>query len=313
MRIKIKYRLSIGLSIICVFLSSHLNAQENTVKYDSTFLFPPKSGAVLQGGYLKPATPDIQQLSNGRLPLTPFVLPPTLAVKPITWDDNYGGYHPKTIDMDRSRFLNGEYTVSGPILQWRRDMLYGSGAQRNMIGMGTMNTATLGYQHLFGDKLLIDISLNAVKYSVPHFTNISYGASGRISYMLSKKTMLNVFGGYNKTLARNSYNYGASMSFDMGDYFGVEMGVNRFYDPYANRWKTSPIVAPYVKIHGQKAFQFDIGGLLKGIYDSKHYKPSPVEIKMQQAQQQAAIKQQRAVQLEETKARWGERRMPGMP
>ena len=43
----------------------------------------------------------------------------------------------------------------------------------------------------------------------------------------------------------DTHRYGATMSLDMSERFGMEVGVQRYYDAYRGRWETVPVVIPY--------------------------------------------------------------------
>ena len=51
------------------------------------------------------------------------------------------------------------------------------------------------------------------------------------------------------------------MSLDMSRRFGMEMGVQRYYDAMRGRWETVPVVIPYYNFDKFK-LGFDVGGLL---------------------------------------------------
>ena len=55
--------------------------------------------------------------------------------------------------------------------------------------------------------------------------------------------------------------YGASMSFDMSERFGMEVGVQRYYDAMRGRWETVPIVIPYYRFE-KFTLGLDVGGLV---------------------------------------------------
>jgi hypothetical protein len=175
------------------------------------------------------------------------------------------GYMPKLIHTEPAGFLKGEYSVGGPIMTFRNGYIYGTGGRKNMIGWGTSNAASIGYTHFFSDRLMLDVNLNASKYYIPHFSNTTFGAAARMTYRVSDRMDLNVFGAYSRSMyqPKSFYNYGASVSYDMSQHFGMEMGVNRYYDPFRTKWQTVPIVTPYIKFNNGAKFGFDFGGLLK--------------------------------------------------
>ena len=51
------------------------------------------------------------------------------------------------------------------------------------------------------------------------------------------------------------------MSLDMSERFGMEVGVQRYYDAYRGRWETVPVVIPYYNFDKFK-LSLDVGGIL---------------------------------------------------
>lgn len=195
-------------------------------------------------GYNKPSlpifTPDIPRI--------------TYSFKPEYYPNFY---------VDKSSLHKGEYNVYGPIKRNRHGILYGTGQQNNLIGIGTVNNATIGYMHSINDKLSINMQLNAVKAVFPYYNNQSFGTSGSISYRLNDNIKFNAFGSYYITTSSplRMYDYGASMSFDVTERFGTEMGIRRHYNSMYGKWETIPIVMPYYKFN-KIDLGIDVGGIL---------------------------------------------------
>ena len=164
---------------------------------------------------------------------------------------------------DQSPLHKGEYSVSGAIKDYRHGTIYGIGEQSNLLGVGVMNYAGAGYQHFFNDRISVNIQLHTVKMAGPHFSNQSFGTSGSFSYQLSDRARFHTFGSYFMIPSSSfrSYNYGASMSFDLTERFGTEVGVQRHYNSMYGKWETVPIVTPYYKF---KKFELgvDVGSIL---------------------------------------------------
>ena len=59
----------------------------------------------------------------------------------------------------------------------------------------------------------------------------------------------------------DTHRYGATMSLDMSERFGMEVGVQRYYDAYRGRWETVPVVIPYYNFDKFK-LSLDVGGIL---------------------------------------------------
>lgn len=164
-------------------------------------------------------------------------------------------YHPN-FHTDKTLLQKGEYSVSGIIKDYRHGAIYGSGEQNNLIGVGIMNRASLGYYHNLTDNFSMNVQLHATKLSSPYFANQLFGTSANFSYQLSDRVRMNIFGSYfvSPITSFRAYNYGGSMSFDITERFGTELGVQRQYNSMYGRWETIPIITPYYKFK-----KFDLG------------------------------------------------------
>ena len=79
----------------------------------------------------------------------------------------------------------------------------------------------------------------------------------------SDRVTLKVFGSYDigNSYGMSTHSYGATMSVDMSDRFGMEMGVQRYYDAMSGRWETVPVMIPYY--HFDKfTLGLDVGGII---------------------------------------------------
>lgn len=165
-----------------------------------------------------------------------------------------------------SPLFQGEYNVSGKLKQFRHGALVGSGAQVNLINLGQVNYVNFAYQHRFNNKLGMSVGVNTTKFSGLRFTNQSFGVSGLLSYKPQDKLTFHTFGTYTVSTfpGMTTDQYGASMSFDITDRFGTEIGVQRYYDPIIRRWETVPIVTPYYKFN-KVTVGMDFGGIIKEV------------------------------------------------
>lgn len=159
--------------------------------------------------------------------------------------------------------FRGDYSTSGILRQFPHAMFYGSGGQTSLPGIGRLNEASLGYQQELNQKLALQLSVNAMKMNMIHFSGQSFSASGALIYQASERVAFKVFGSYDigNPYGMSTHRYGATMSLDMSERFGMEMGVQRYYDAMRVRWETVPVVIPYY--HFDKfTLGLDIGGLL---------------------------------------------------
>ena len=102
-----------------------------------------------------------------------------------------------------------------------------------------------------------------MKMNMTHFAGQSFSASGALIYQASERVAFKVFGSYDigNSYGMSTHSYGATMSLDMSRRFGMEMGVQRYYDAMRGRWETVPVVIPYYNFDKFK-LGFDVGGLL---------------------------------------------------
>lgn len=142
-------------------------------------------------------------------------------------------------------------------------MLFGSGGQTSVPGIGRFNNASLGYQHAFNQRLTLQFGVDAMKINMIHSTGQAFSTSGALRYQASDRVAFKVFGSYaiGNTYGMDTHRYGATMSLDMSERFGMEVGVQRYYDAYRGRWETVPVVIPYYNFDKFK-LSLDVGGIL---------------------------------------------------
>lgn len=159
--------------------------------------------------------------------------------------------------------FRGDFSTNGVLKQFPNGALFGSGSQTSMAGLGRFNEASLGYLHTFNSKLSMQLSVDAVKMNMSHITRQAFSTSGSLTYQLSDQVGFKVFGTYDigNSYGMSTHSYGATMSFDMSKRFGVEAGVERYYDPMRGRWETVPIVIPYYRFD-KFTLGLDVGGIL---------------------------------------------------
>lgn len=159
--------------------------------------------------------------------------------------------------------FRGDLSTNGVLKQFPNGALFGSGSQTSMAGLGRFNEASLGYLHTFNSKLAMQLSVDAVKMNMSHITRQAFSTSGSLTYQLSDQVGFKVFGTYDigNSYGMSTHSYGATMSFDMSKRFGLEAGVERYYDPMRGRWETVPIVIPYYRFD-KFTLGLDVGGIL---------------------------------------------------
>lgn len=162
-----------------------------------------------------------------------------------------------------SPLFRGDYSTSGVLGQFSHGTLSASGSQTSLPGIGRLNQASLGYQHVFSPKLSIQLGVDATKINMMHTAGQTFSTSGILFYHASDRISFKVFGAYapSSSYGINTHRYGASMSLDMTKRFGMEVGVQRCYNPMTGRWETVPIAAPYYNFDKFK-LGLDVGGIV---------------------------------------------------
>ena len=69
-----------------------------------------------------------------------------------------------------SLLFRGDYSTSGVLRQFPHGMLFGSGGQTSVPGIGRFNNASLGYQHAFNQRLTLQLGVDAMKINMIHST-----------------------------------------------------------------------------------------------------------------------------------------------
>lgn len=165
--------------------------------------------------------------------------------------------------VDRTPTFQGDYSTGSILWQFRTGMLVAFGSQSSLPGLGHTNEASFGYYQFISPKLELQFDVNAMTANLFHINSQMFGVEGIMLYHVYNWLILKVFGSYalGDTYGIPTRSYGATLSVDMSDCFGVEAGVRRYYNPLRGGWQTVPIVAPYYRFDKTK-LQLDVGGIL---------------------------------------------------
>lgn len=176
-----------------------------------------------------------------------------------------------------SPLFKGDYNTGGVLRQFRHGVLYGSGDQTSVPGIGRFNNASIGYQHALSDRFTLELGVNAMKINMPFSTGQAFSTSGALLYHPSERITLKVFGSYDigNSHGMSTKLYGASVAFDMSERFGMEVGVQRYYNAMSGRWETVPMVIPYFRFNKTK-LGLDVGGILYEILHNAVYDKKPL-------------------------------------
>ena len=245
--------------LILLAISSNLCAQEENTSVA-------KNSTVRMLHLLMDIKPTIYPKQNrfneDKQPLTYQALPFDLNVE----SPQLNKISRQILENKMSPVFKGEYNVAGTIKQFDRGALVGAGRQTNLLNLGKINTARIAYHHQFNNRLQLKAGIGTTVFSGYKVTNQSIDLAGLLSYKLYEKLTFHTFGSYSKSISTNfeSYQYGASMSYDITDKFGMEVGAQRYYNSAVNKWDTAPIIAPYYKLK-KVNLGMDFGGVAKEV------------------------------------------------
>lgn len=245
-----------GLFFLFISGLQLLSAQEDSTRFTlDSMLIKPKAAFQLPSVNLLPEKtvyPLINPIQLGDLPS--FSLKEELRIP----------YH-----INPSPLFRGDYSTGGVLRQFPHGAVFGSGSQTSVPGIGRFNNASLGYQHIFNDRLSLQLRANAMKINMSHITGQAFSTAGRLTYRASDRVAFNVFGSYDigNSYGMSTNSYGATMSLDMSERFGVEVGAQRYYDAMRGGWQTAPVVIPYYRFEKFK-LGLDVGGIIYEILRS---------------------------------------------
>lgn len=242
--------ISWGLFFLFISGLQLLSAQEDSTRFTlDSMLIKPKAAFQLPSVNLLPEKtvyPLINPIQLGDLPS--FSLKEELRIP----------YH-----INPSPLFRGDYSTGGVLRQFPHGAVFGSGSQTSLPGIGRFNNASLGYQHIFNDRLSLQLRANAMKINMSHITGQAFSTAGRLTYRASDRVAFNVFGSYDigNSYGMSTNSYGATMSLDMSERFGMEVGAQRYYDAMRGGWQTVPVVIPYYRFEKFK-LGLDVGGIM---------------------------------------------------
>lgn len=183
-----------------------------------------------------------------------------------------------------------DYRWGGMIAAWQGGALFGSGSHMSMPGLMSVQNATLGVTQTFGN-LTVTAAASADRAGVWRAGAMPYGAAagmgtlnrgtyytfgGAMTYRFSDNISATVFGRYSTnrsfySMAALPYmgtsGYGGFLTF-MGETFGMDVGVERYYDTFSRRWITSPIVTPKIRFSEKFTLELPVGPLVKDLIDN---------------------------------------------
>lgn len=189
----------------------------------------------------------------------------------------------QTLDnMPVSKFAT-DFKSSNYILTWNGGNLKGNHDTDIYYDLGALSHITAEAQQNLGN---IQLTATTSLFKNNLYRDISNGFSGGISvaYNFNSNVGVTAFGNISTQSiltrqAATAYQYGGFFSLTTNNNkWGIDLGAQRYFNPYNGQWSTAPIVMPYYKFHGQK-LGVDFGGLLKNIFIHAGESASPHTIK----------------------------------
>lgn len=197
------------------------------------------------------AVPTVDYRSIGRI--TPASAVPSFGHNPYAFDFNSGGV----------------------LTQWQGGAVVGSSFRHTMPALMSRQGASVGVVQNVGN-LTVTGGVSADRYMLWRGTRTYFGVSGSATYRFNDNWSATVFGRYTNNRAFYSMaampymgtsGYGGFVTF-MGETVGMDLGVERYYDTFARRWVTQPIVTPKVRISDKFTIELPVGPLVKDLIDN---------------------------------------------
>lgn len=187
-------------------------------------------------------------------------------------------FNPGQLSMPESYW--NDWQESGLIAHVGGGELIGTGAFSRLPGLGDTRSASIALTKTFGDRLTVTAGVTGNKYHFGREAWNDYGIYGNMRYQLNERFALKAFGQYYfnpryHSMAAMPYideaSYGATLETKFSNKVSLDVGVQRYYDPYSHTWRTLPILAPTVCVLGQP-ISMDFGGLVWQLLDNIFHK-----------------------------------------
>ena len=172
-----------------------------------------------------------------------------------------------------------DFSRSGVVTSWKNGYLIGSGSRTTMpVLMSNQNVSFSAVQNVGNFTFAGGVS--ADRYSMWRNMNTMFGFRGSVTYNFNENVSATIFGRYYTgqsyyTMGAMPYmgssGYGGFLSL-MGETFGMDVGVERYYDSFAGRWVTSPIITPKIKFSEKFTLELPVGWLVKEVLDEAVFK-----------------------------------------
>lgn len=188
---------------------------------------------------------------------------------------------------------SSDYRTGGVVAAWNGGVLFGSGSLTSMPALMSMQSATLGAVQNAGnftftasvsaDRAAVWRTAGAYPAAAGGMSTLTGGTyytfAGSMTYRFSDNVSATVFGRYSTnrsfySMASMPYlgasGYGGYLTF-MGETVGMDVGVERYYDTFARRWVTSPIITPKVRFSDKFTLAVPVGPLVRDLLEDAIY------------------------------------------
>lgn len=168
-----------------------------------------------------------------------------------------------------------DFNTGGVLASWQGGAVVGSSFRTTMPALMSLQNASVGVVQNVGN-LTLTADVSADRYLLWRGTRTAYSLSGAATYRFNDQWSATVFGRYSSnhgfySMAAFPYmgtsGYGGFVTF-MGETVGMDLGVERYYDTFARRWVTSPIITPKVRFSEKFTLELPIGPLIKDVIDN---------------------------------------------
>lgn len=168
-----------------------------------------------------------------------------------------------------------DFSTGGVITSWRSGAVVGSAFRTTMPALMSRQNASVGVVQNVGN-LTITGNVSADRYLLWRGNRTAYTFSGAATYRFNDNWSATVFGRYSSnrsfySMAAMPYmgtsGYGGFVTF-MGETVGMDLGVERYYDTFAGRWVTSPIITPKVRVAEKFTIELPVGWMVKELIDN---------------------------------------------
>ena len=165
-------------------------------------------------------------------------------------------------------------------------ILFGTGRFDDYPYLLTTRSTSFGLRSYVGPLTMV-VSVTANNYTGPfgpfmQSTN-QFGLGGQLIYSFSDNFQMVLFGQFynvNPIFSVAAYpflnttRYGGYIDIT-GDWVGVQLGAQRYFNPYTNQWELAPIISPKFKVSDNVFITLPVGGLVKNGIEKLSHKDDP--------------------------------------